>query len=397
MTFANPGLPLARPEEVGLSGAGLARLKAAFQAEIDKGLLPGAVVLIARAGRIAYHEALGRRDPESSAAAAPDDIYRIYSMTKAIVSVATMMLFEEGRFLLGDPVGAYIPGLAKLEVGTVKDDGTLDRAPAKAAPTIQDLLRHTSGFTYGFTGNGPIHKLYQEQKIDGYRGQSTEEMVQKLGQLPLIAEPGTVWAYSVSTDVLGRLIEVVSGKTLGEFLHTRVFAPLGMADTGFSVPEAAHGRLAEPFPKDPETGQPVALHNVRRPPRFESGGGGLASTALDYARFLQMSLNGGTLDGERLLSRKTIDFMTADHLGTIPGIEAGRGPGIGFGLGYGVRLARGISAAQGSVGNYFWGGAAGTRFFVDPSEQLFAILMNQAPARREHHTSLFPNLVYGCF
>jgi CubicO group peptidase (beta-lactamase class C family) len=397
MTSANPGLPLAHPEAVGLSVAGVARLKAAFQSEIDRGLLPGCVILIARRGRIACFEALGQRDPGTAAAAAPDDIYRIYSMTKPIVSTATMMLFEEGRFLLTDPIGAYIPELARLEVGTVGADGSLERAPAKGAPTIQDLLRHTSGFTYGFTGTGPINKLYTEEKIDGYRGQSNAELVQKLGQLPLIAEPGTLWAYSVSTDVLGRLIEVISGKTLGEFLHERIFAPLGMADTGFSVPESRHGRLAEPFPKDPETGQPVVLHNIRRAPRFESGGGGLASTALDYARFLQMSLNGGTLDGVRLLSRKTIEFMTSDHLGTIPGLAASRGPGIGFGLGYSVRLTRGIAAAQGSVGTYAWGGAAGTRFLVDPSEQLIAVLMNQAPWRRLHYTPLFANLVYGCF
>jgi CubicO group peptidase (beta-lactamase class C family) len=273
----------------------------------------------------------------------------------------------------------------------------LDLAPATRAMTIQDLLRHTAGLTYGFMGNGAIHKLYQEHKIDGYRGQSNAELVQKLGQLPLIAEPGTLWAYSIATDVLGRLIEVVSGRSLGNFLREAIFEPLGMADTGFSVEEAAQPRLAEPFPIDPQSGQKVALHNVRRAPRFESGGGGLASTALDYARFLQMTLNGGTLDGVRLLSRKTLAFMTADHLGSIPGLADDRGPGLGFGLGYGVRLAPGIAAHQGSQGSYFWGGAAGTRFFVDPAEQFFAILMNQAPGRREHYATLFPNLVYGCF
>jgi|SRR5580658_417335 CubicO group peptidase (beta-lactamase class C family) len=402
MPLASPGLPAARPEQLGLSAARLARLSGVFAAEIDQGRLPGAVVLIVRRGKIAHFEALGRRDPESPAPMAPDTIFRIYSMTKPIVSTAAMMLFEEGRFLLSHPIGAYLPELASLEVGTLRPDpaggeATLDLAPAARAITIQDLLRHTAGFTYGFQGNGPIHKLYQEHKIDGYRGQSNEEMVQKLGRLPLIAEPGTLWAYSVATDVVGRLIEVVSGQTLGTFLQERIFGPLGMVDTGFSVPEADQGRLAEPFRTDPDSGQKVALHNVTRPPRFESGGGGLVSTALDYARFLQMSLDGGTLDGVRLLSRKTIEFMTADHLGPIPGLEAARGPGLGFGLGYAVRLHRGIAHHQGSQGNYYWGGAAGTRFFVDPSERLCAILMNQAPGRREHYTTLFPNLVYGCF
>jgi CubicO group peptidase (beta-lactamase class C family) len=402
MTQRNPGLPIARPEQLGLSQSRLVQLlDAGFTAEIDKGLLPGAVLLIARHGQIAHFTALGRRDPEQPAAVAVDDIFRIYSMTKPIVSTAAMMLFEEGRFLLGEPLGAYLPELAKLELGTVRTgpDGaeTLDLAPAKRAITIHDLFRHTTGFTYGFQGNGPIHKLYQEHKIDGYRGQSNAELVEKLGRLPLIAEPGTLWAYSVSTDVLGRLIEVVSGQTLGSFLKERIFEPLGMVDTGFSIREADQQRLAQPFKADPETGQKIALHDVLRAPRFESGGGGLVSTALDYARFCQMSLNGGTLDGVRLLSRKTLAFMTADHLGPIPGMVASRGPGLGFGLGYGVRLYPGIATHQGSQGNYFWGGAAGTRFFIDPQEQLFAILMNQAPGRRERYVTLLPNLVYGCF
>jgi CubicO group peptidase (beta-lactamase class C family) len=402
MSPVNAGLPASRPEELGLSASRLARLSAAFAAEIDRGLLPGAVMLIVRRGRIGFFEAIGTRDPETGAAMTPDSIFRIYSMTKPIVSTAAMMLFEEGRFLLSDPVGAYLPELARLQIGTTcpgapDGEAALELAPALRAITIQDLLRHTAGLTYGFMGNGAIHKLYQEHRIDGYRGQSNAELVQKLGRLPLIAEPGTLWAYSVATDVLGRLIEVVSGQSLGDFLRRRIFEPLGMGDTGFSVEETAWPRLAEPFPIDPQSGQKAALHNVRRAPRFESGGGGLASTALDYARFLQMTLNGGMLDGVRLLSRKTVAFMTADHLGSIPGLTQDRGPGLGFGLGYGVRLTPGIAAHQGSAGSYFWGGAAGTRFFVDPAEQFFAILMNQAPGRREHYASLFPNLVYACF
>ena len=395
-------LPIARPEELGLSAPRLSQLSATLRADVDKGRIPGAVVLIARNGRIGHFDALGARDPETGAAMTLDSIFLIYSMTKPIVSTAAMMLFEQGSFLLTDPVGRYIPALAKLQVGTVRrDPGTgevkLDLAPARHPITIQDLLRHTAGLPYGYMGEGPIQKLYQEHRIDGYRGQSNEEMVQKLGQLPLIAEPGTRWAYSVATDVLGRLVEVVSGLGLGAYLQEHIFAPLGMTDTGFSVPEAKQGRLAEHFPIDPDSGEKVELHNVRRPPRFESGGGGLASTARDYARFLQMVLNGGTLDGVRLLSRKTIGFMTADHLGAIPGAAEFNGPGLGFGLGYGVRLQAGITPYQGSAGNFYWGGAAGTRFFVDPSEHLFAILMLQAPRQREHYSTLFPNMVYGCF
>ena len=399
MSPTSPALPLARPEEIGLSASRLARMTASIQADIDRGRIPGAVVLIARRGRIGYFTALGQQDPAASGAMAPDSVFRIYSMTKPIVSTAAMMLLEEGRFLLSHPVSSYIPELAEMQVGTVRRENgekTLELAKAKRPITIQDLLRHTAGFTYGFMGDGPIERSYVEHKIEGYRGQSNEEMVQKLSKLPLIAEPGTRWNYSVATDVLGRLVEVVSGQSLGTFLQERILGPLGMVDTGFSVPEAEHHRLAEPFATNPETGQPITLFNVQRAPRFESGGGGLASTAADYARFLQMALNGGTLDGERLLSRKTVEFMTSDHLGPIPGLADFTGPGLGFGLGYAVRLQPGIAAYQGSKGNFFWGGMAGTRFFVDPSEQLFAVLMLQAPGQREHYSTLFPNLVYGC-
>ena len=401
MTDQNPGLPFARPEELGLSAARLQRLSAIVAADIERGRIPGAVVLIARAGRIVHFEALGKQDPASGTAMAKDSIFRIYSMTKPIVSTAIMMLLEEGHFLLNHPVGDYIPELAKLEVGTVRRDPatgekTLDRAPAEKPITIQDLLRHTAGLSYGFMGESPVHKLYVEARLD-HRGTSNEEMLQKLSQLPLIAEPGTRWEYSMATDVLGRLVEVISGQSLGSFLQERIFGPLGMVDTGFFVPETEHPRLAEPFATDPMTGEKIQLHNVRRQPRLESGGGGLASTALDYARFAQMALDGGTLDGARLLSRKTVDFMAADHLGDIPGCAEFNGPGIGFGLGYGVRLQPGLTPYQGSAGNFYWGGAAGTRFFIDPAERLIAILMLQAPGQREHWSTLFPNLVYGCF
>jgi CubicO group peptidase (beta-lactamase class C family) len=402
MTALNPSLPLARPEQVGLSSDRLARLSDALRADIARHYIPGAVVLIARHGRIVHFEAMGQRDPAQPEPMAKDSVFRIYSMTKPIVSTAVMMLLEEGRFLLNHPIARYIPELGDLKVGTeTKDPKTgevsLSLAPLQRPILIQDLLRHTAGFTYGFRGNGPIHKLYQEKQIDGYRGQTNAEMIAKLAEIPLAFQPGARWEYSVAIDVLGRLVEVVTGMTLGQFLSERIFAPLGMVDTGFHAPEKDHHRLAEPFSKDPDTGQKVELHNVRRPGKFESGGGGLVGTALDYARFLQMTLNGGTLDGVRLLSRKTIEYMTSDHLGPIPGVGDMTGPGYGFGLGYAVRLEPGISAWQGSEGNYFWGGLAGTRFFVDPSEDLFAILMIQAPGQREHYSTQLANLVYGTF
>jgi CubicO group peptidase (beta-lactamase class C family) len=388
-------LPHATPEDVGLSTWRLARLGAVMRGEIERGRVPGAVALIARRGRLAYYESYGRRDPAGDAPMAKDDIFRIYSMTKPIVSVAAMMLWEEGRFLLSDPIGKFLPELGAPKVALTRGS-EIDLVDADQPITIQDLLRHTSGLTYEFRGNGPLHKKYMAEKIYS-RNQSNADQVATLGKLPLLHQPGTQWEYSRSTDVLGRLVEVLSGLTLGEFLRQRIFAPLGMIDTAFHVPEAALGRLAEAFPKDPDTGSGVQLINVRDAPKFESGGGGLVSTAGDYARFLQMLLSRGKLDGIRLLSRKTIELMTADHLGTITGAPDLLLPGYGFGLGFAVRLQPGISHVPGSVGQYFWGGLAGTTFWVDPAEELFAVMLIQGPGQRDYFRTLFRDLVYAAF
>ena len=388
-------LPHATPEDVGLSTARLARLGAAMRGEVDRGRVPGAVALIARRGRLAYFESYGRRDPASGAPMAMDSIFRIYSMTKPIVSVAVMMLWEEGRFLLNDPIGKYVPELKDLKVAIVR--GTeIELVDAERPITIQDLLRHTSGLTYEFRGSGPVHKMYMAAKIYG-RNQSNADQVATLGKLPLISQPGATWEYSRSTDVLGRLVEVLSGLTLGEYLQRHILAPLGMIDTAFYVPAHEQARLAEAFAKDPDTGSGVQLINVRDAPKFESGGGGLVSTASDYARFLQMLLNHGRLDSVRILSRKTIELMTADHLGPITGAPDLLLPGYGFGLGFAVRLLPGISHVPGSVGQYFWGGLAGTTFWVDPAEDLFAILLIQAPGQRDYFRNLFRDLVYAAF
>jgi len=238
-----------------------------------------------------------------------------------------------------------------------------------------------------------VHRMYRSAKVDS-RGQSNAEQVATLGRMPLLHQPGSRWEYGRSTDVLGRLVEVLSGKTLSEFFEQHILAPLGMADTAFHVPERHHWRIAEAFGRDPDSGVTVQLLEVRDPPGFESGGGGLVSTAADYARFLQMLLNGGTLEGRRLLSRKTIEFMTADHLGPITGAPDLLIPGHGFGLGFAVRLQAGIAHVPGSIGQYFWGGLAGTTFWVDPAEQLFALLLIQAPGLRDYYRTLFRDLVY---
>ena len=380
----------ARPEEVGLSSARLASLGDALRERIEAGHLPGAVALVARDGRVAWHGAFGRRDPAADDPMRTDAVFRIYSMTKPLVSVGAMMLVEEGRLLLGDPVGRHLPELATM--GVAKPDGAGTEFAARPI-TVQDLLRHTSGLTYEFRGDGPVHRAYMDAKIYR-RTQTNAEQVATLAVLPLLHHPGARWEYSRSTDVLGRLIEVVAGQTLGTFLAERVTGPLGMVDTAFHVPARDHGRLAGGFERDPDTGAAVSLLEVREPPRFESGGGGMVSTAVDYARFMQMMLDGGRLGDVRLLSRKTVELMTADHLGPIPGDGDLLPPGHGFGLGVAVRRERGMAPVPGSAGTFYWGGMAGTTFWVDPVERLTAVLMIQAPGQREHYRMLFRDMVY---
>jgi CubicO group peptidase (beta-lactamase class C family) len=388
-------LPTALPEEIGLSSARLDRLTQVMRDEVARGRLPGAVALIARRGKIGYFESCGQRDPVKGTPMTKDTIFRIYSMTKPIVTVAAMMLFEEGRFLLSDPVAKYLPELGNLQVAVARGD-QIDLVPPMRPVTIQDLLRHTSGLTYEFRGNGPVHKMYTAAKVASL-AMTAAEHVALLGRLPLLHQPGTRWEYSRSTDVVGRLIEVLTGTALSTHLDEQIFAPLRMVDTAFHAPQAQHARLAEAFAQDPQTGSAVRLMDVRSPPQFESGGAGLVSTAADYARFLQMMLNGGALDDVRLLSRKTIEFMTADHLGSITGPADLLPPGYGFGLGFAVRLNTGIARVPGSVGQYFWGGLAGTIFWADPAEQLFAILLTQAPGQREYYRMLFCDMVYAAF
>lgn len=381
------------PETVGLSTAALARLREALARDIDAGGLPGAVALVARRGRTAWLDALGARAPDAPGEPMrPDAIFRIYSMTKPIVSAATLMLVEEGRLQLSDAVGRWLPEFAAPQVG-VERDGQLALEPARRPITVHDLLRHTSGLTYEFTGESAVQRLYQQARL-GERRRTNAQASVALAALPLACQPGARWEYSRSTDVLGRLLEVVDGRPLGALLAARILGPLGMADTGFHVPAAQHHRIAEPFATDPDDGSAVRLIDVRAPVAFESGGGGLVSTAADYARFLQMLLAGGTLDGVRLLGRKTVEWMTADHLGSIAADSPLLAPGQGFGLGFAVRTHAGLSTTAGSVGQYAWGGIGGTTFWVDPREELVAVLLTQAPGRRDRYRELFRAMVY---
>jgi CubicO group peptidase (beta-lactamase class C family) len=389
-------LPAVSPEKAGLCPQRTARLLAVLQAEVERQRLPGAVVLIARHGKLALFESLGVLDPATSAPMTCDAIFRIYSMTKPIVSVAVMMLMEQGKLLLSEPVAKYLPEYADQKVARLVD-GAVQLQAVRQPATIQDLLRHTAGLTYEFMGSAPVQRQYAQTRI-GSRERSNAEFSHQLAALPLLFEPGTVWEYGRATDVLGRVIEVVSGQTLGAYLDEHIFQPLGMTETWFTVPPEHHARIAEPFARDPEGGVQMRVIDVREDAALESGGGGLASTAMDYARFLQFMLNKGELDGVRLLGPRTVDFMTADHLGDIP-VNSGASrallpPGHGFGLGFAVRKELGVAAVPGSVGTYFWGGMAGTTFFVDPAEDLFACLMLQAPNQREYYRMLFRDLVY---
>lgn len=390
-------LARATPGELGFCPQRTRRLLDVLQAEIDRRRLPGAVVVLARHGRLALLESLGQQDPASGVPMAVDSIFRIYSMTKPIVSVAVMMLMEQGRLLLSDPVARYLPEFAAQQRATRDERGQVAWRAVGRAATIQDLLRHTAGLSYEFLGDGPVQKQYASVHI-GSRERSNAEFSQVLAALPLMFEPGSMWEYSRATDVLGRLVEVLSGQSLGQYLREHILTPLGMHDTGFAVPPAQQGRIAEPFAHDPDGGTPMRLIDIRREAALESGGGGLAGTAMDYARFLQFMLNKGELEGVRLLGPRTVEFMTSDHLGSIP-IHGGAAstllpPGHGFGLGFAVRTATGLAPVPGSVGMYYWGGIAGTTFFVDPAQDLFALMMIQAPNQRDYFRPLFRDLVY---
>jgi CubicO group peptidase (beta-lactamase class C family) len=384
--LADP-FPRSTPEEAGLSSERLQYLTSSLQTEVDRNRIPGAVVAIARKGRLAYFEAIGFRDPEARIAMPPDAIFSIASMTKPMVSVGVMILHDEGKLFLSDAVGKYLPALAKMQVAVVKTDSAgesrIETSPAKRQPTIQDLLRHTSGFAYASSGTTEAHAMWPISSASSSLTYSGSEFVAALGKAPLINEPGTVWDYGVSVDVLGLVIEAISHQSLGAFMQQHLWQPLGMVDTGFSIPEAKRARYALAFRNDPFTNNPQpSLHLASEPMKFECGGGCAVSTAMDYLRFAQMLLNKGTFDGHRILSRKTVELMTSDQLGadvrartTTPTLAEG----YSFGLGFSVRSQTGRAALAGSAGDFGWGGASGTSFWVDPEEDMAVVFMAAAP------------------
>ncbi|MCP5114368.1 MAG: beta-lactamase family protein [bacterium] len=371
------GLPTASPEEVGLSPERLERITKRMEADVAAGRIPGALAMVIRNGKVAYLETRGHADREAKQPMAADTIFRIYSMSKPITSVAVMMLYEEARLRITDPVSKYIPDLGGLKVYAGQVNGTHVLEDSERDITVQDLLRHTSGLTYGFFAKSAVDKMYVDKKV--LSGNNLAEFVEKLGKIPLKHQPGSRWEYSVSTDVLGRLVEVISGQSFDEFLAERIFAPLKMVDTAFYVPPEKADRFAKLYSPNPRGGiwpaDPKRSRSLFKKPTFFSGGGGLVSTAADYARFCQMMLNGGELDGVRLLSRKTVDLMRISHTRDIPGPRARNGEGFGLGFAVAEDLTR--SGLAGSVGEYRWGGAAGTRFWIDPKENFIGIYMVQ--------------------
>ncbi len=373
-------VPMAgKPEEVGLSSLQLKKIEEATKQNIDQGIIPGAVMLVGRRGKVAWVSVQGKREPGSPDLMKYDSIFRIYSMTKPMVTTALMQMVEEGKLQVTDPVSKYLPEIGNMKVGTeVEVDGKpmLRLSDPTRPMTVQDLMRHTAGLTYGSRGTSLIHQSYNEAKI-GDRTASVEEMVHRLSKLALRFNPGDRWEYSVAVDVQGRLLEVLDGnkRRLSEILGERIFQPLGMTDTAFLVSDAKLARVAQPGP-GVNGAATTPRFKVNDGAKYESGGGGLTSTMEDYLRFTAALASGGSLQGKRIIGRKTLEFMTADHTMNRPG----RPPGFGFGLGFEVRQRVGDTLQAGSPGEYGWSGAAGTTFWVDPKEQLYAIYMVQANA-----------------
>jgi CubicO group peptidase (beta-lactamase class C family) len=386
------------PDLQGFSPERLARVTEVMRERVAAGRMPGGVLLIARNGEVVLEEAIGVLDPKTSTPMSKDAIFRIHSMTKPITSAAVMMLVEEGKVQLADPASKYFPELKSLQVGVEKPGPkgttTLELVPQQREMTVQDLLRHTSGLTYGIFGKSLVKDEYLKAKVDA-RDVTSDELIARIAKVPLHYQPGTTWEYSRSTDVLGVLVERVSGQSLDVFLQERILGPLKMKESGFWVADASqHARIAQPFAVDPDTKLPVDLADVRRKPTYFSGGGGMVSTARDYLRFAQAMLNGGTLDGARILAPHTVRLMASDHTGGIRGPSYAPGAGYGFGLGFAVRVAEGEAVTPGSVGDHSWGGYAGTIFWIDPQERLIALWMMQAPGARAETRALFRTLVY---
>ncbi|MCK0189224.1 serine hydrolase domain-containing protein [Arenibacter sp. F20364] len=377
---------IAQPEEVGMSSERLERLSATLDQYVKEGKMSGNVALVARKGKIIYHKAFGESDMEAGKKMTNDAIFRIASQTKAIVSVAVMILQEEGKLLIADPVGKYLPEWKETTVAKARDDGGYDVVKANRSITIRDLLTHTAGIGYG---HGPAKKEWEEAGIQNWyfadRNEPIAETIARMSKLPMDAHPGERFVYGYNTDILGVIVEKVSGKALDVFIQERVLNPVGMVDTYFYLPKNKADRLAtsymayngKPLERSPDPGLGIGQgHYVKGPRKSFSGGAGLLSTAMDYAKFLQMMLNGGEFNGNRILSPKTVELMIADHV-DVRGIPYGSRSGSGFGLGFSITKNVGERGEPGSVGTFEWGGAYGSTYWADPEEDLVVVYFKQ--------------------
>lgn len=400
---AEDPLPRAAPEEVGLSAQRLARIAEVLRVDIERGRLPGAVIAIARHGRLAYFESFGYLDRERGTPMPRDAIFPIASMTKPLTGVAALLLLEEGKLALTDSVARFLPQfrdsrVAVLSEAVLAGNGPVETEPARRPITIEDLMRHTSGLTYGARGMTAVHKLYPPSSSGASASLNGAQFLDRLGGLPLLYQPGTVWEYGLSVDLLGLMVERISGQSLGAFLEARVFRPLGMRDSGFLVPPEKQARYARPLPVQPDTGRPQSVDMGLHPRGFECGGGCAVSTAGDYIRFAQMLLDGGRLDEAQILGRKTVATMTADHMwpeirNTFDRFNPSL-VGYGFGLTVAVQRHAGIGLL-GSPGLFTWGGAYGTNFWVDPQEDMAVVFMAMTPGPlRTYYRRVINALVY---
>jgi CubicO group peptidase (beta-lactamase class C family) len=396
-----PSLPVARPEDVGLSTSRLGRIAEALERDIAAGKLPGAVVGVMRGGKLVHLTAVGKGDANAGAAMTTDAMFSIASMTKPMTSAALMMLHEEGRVLLADPISVYLPALKGLKVAATLSPDRVETRAAAREPTVQDVLRHTAGFTYSDRGASAAHKMHPGGGIKGMLAKSKEETLAQLAAAPLLFDPGSSWEYGFSTDVAGFIVEAVSGQSLGAFLKDRLWDPLGMVDTSFNVAADKAGRYAHCLPNDPLTGNRQAIHHAMpHEPKWESGGGGAVSTVTDYLRFADMLRAGGRANGHQILGRGTVKLMTSDHLpaGFGARIADSMDPaaaGYGFGLGFAVRHGDGVAAMAGSRGDYYWSGVYGTYFWVDPAEDLVCVFMGAIPGlMRLRYRQMLRGLVY---
>jgi CubicO group peptidase (beta-lactamase class C family) len=400
--FAEDPLPRAKPEDVGLSSERLARIGATLKADIEAGRIPGAVIAIARHGKLVALDAYGWRDKAAGLPMTTDTIFNIASMTKPMTTVGALMLYEQGKLLIDEPLSKYFPKFANMRVAARDPNGepTADTVAANRQITIQDLMRHTSGLIYGGRGNTLVHKMYPAGSGDASRDYDGAAFMDKLASLPLLYQPATVWDYGFGIDVLGLTVEKISGQSLGQYLKANLFVPLGMTDTGFSISADQATRYAKPLPADPDTGKPQARSpELTQPLKFECGGGCAASTASDYLRFAMMLMNGGRSGESRVLGRKTVDYMLSDQLGAnIKNLVGNADPtraDYGFGLGLAVRTTPGVVRMMGSVGQFSWPGASGTDWWVDPKEELAVVYLCAAPGPiRWHYRQKINALVY---